>query len=471
VPRSRSFFIAFTKYPHPQGENIVSTPHQSLNLPKELPNGLILRLATEKDIPALCELNGKIHEPDLPLPNIISLWTDNLLRGQHPTTNVQDFIVVEDPHAEGKIVSVTGLIPQTWRYGEVEFAVGRPELVATLKDYRRRGLTRAIFNEIHALSHAYGHQMQVITGIEWFYRQFDYEYAMPLGGSQHLYLSDVPNLKDEQSEPFEIRPATPADAPTLARLHRQQWARAQVAALYDEAYFRYLLTEVHAGSIFKYLHYCLLNAAGEVVGFYSHTPHLDKGILYLNAICLDPSINQTEALGNISRAIKAYGKAQAAKDEKADFAKIIFGLGVEHPAYRALKAHLKPGGKPYGLYVRVADVPGFLRHIRPVLEARLAESEMQGYSGTLNITFYRGGVQLVFEKGRISKIDSWQAPETDESWQGAGFPPHTFLHLLFGNRSLAQLTDFFADCFANPEAEAVLNALFPPGLAFSEPVA
>ena len=44
---------------------------------------------------------------------------------------------------------------------------------------------------------------------------------------------------------------------------------------------------------------------------------------------------------------------------------------------------------PYAWYIRVADVADFLRTISPVLEDRLAESVMVGYSGELRLNFYR----------------------------------------------------------------------------------
>jgi len=80
--------------------------------------------------------------------------------------------------------------------------VGRPELVGTHPDYRRRGLIRAQFKIIHQWSAARGHAMQAITGIPWYYRQFGYEMALELHGSRQGSISDVPIRKKGESEPY-----------------------------------------------------------------------------------------------------------------------------------------------------------------------------------------------------------------------------------------------------------------------------
>ena len=75
------------------------------------------------------------------------------------------------------------LISQTWTYDGIPFGVGRPELVGTQPEYRKRGLVRAQFEVIHAFSAERGEMVQAITGIPFYYRQFGYEMAMGLGGA------------------------------------------------------------------------------------------------------------------------------------------------------------------------------------------------------------------------------------------------------------------------------------------------
>jgi hypothetical protein len=106
-------------------------------------------------------------------------------------------------------------------------------------------------------------------------------------------------------------------------------------------------------------------------------------------------------------------------------------------------------------------LPRLVRHLRPVLEQRLATSPMQGYSGELKLSFYRDGLRLAFEAGHLTEVATWSPPETDHEWDGAAFPPLVFLQLLFGHRSLAELRYAFPDCWADEEPELLLKVLFP----------
>jgi hypothetical protein len=142
--------------------------------------------------------------------------------------------------------------------------------------------------------------------------------------------------------------------------------------------------------------------------------------------------------------------------------KIAFGLEGAHPVYDALGS-MATVEAPYGWYVRVPDLPLFIRHIAPVLERRLAGSVTSGYTGELRFDFYRGGLRLAFEQGRLTVAEPWSVRA--ERWgpkPQAGFPPLVFLQLLFGRRSLADLRYAFPDAWTDgEEPRALLETLFP----------
>jgi len=112
---------------------------------RDLGDGLVLRRATREDADALVAFNSMIHRrPGTSEPDVgIAAWTHDLVARPHPTTGPGDFTVVEDTRTS-QIVSSLCLISQTWSYAGISFGVGRPELVGTLPEYRRRGLQRAI---------------------------------------------------------------------------------------------------------------------------------------------------------------------------------------------------------------------------------------------------------------------------------------------------------------------------------------
>jgi hypothetical protein len=159
-----------------------------------------------------------------------------------------------------------------------------------------------------------------------------------------------------------------------------------------------------------------------------------------------------------------YHQLQPEHGYKKPFGAFGFWLGEDHPVYHVIPDRLPRIRKPYAWYLRVPDVAVFLHHITPVLEQRLTTGPMAGYSGEVKITFYRGGVRIVLDKGRLVTIESWVPDPIGHAGHSgnAGFPPHTFLQLLFGHRSLEMLKSSFADCWTDrDDTHALLDALFP----------
>ena len=135
-------------------------------------------------------------------------------------------------------------------------------------------------------------------------------------------------------------------------------------------------------------------------------------------------------------------------------------LGAQHPAYEALGKNAPSKHDPYAWYLRVPDLPGFLDHIKPALEKRLADSIASGHSLEVKISFYRDGLRLVIEMGRLTTIERWKP--TPEAGGVIAFPDLTFLQLLFGYRSYDELQYTFADCWCDSEeVRALINILFP----------
>lgn len=451
----------------------LNTPPKTLDLPKNLGDGLVIRQATSADVDALAAFNQQLHAAPHDPPEGLSLWTRDLMSGDHPTTTASDFILVEDTRAGHKIVSATCLIPQVWAYDGIPFPVGRPELVGTDSAYRRRGLSRAVMEQIHALSEAYDHLVQGITGIPWFYRQFGYEYALPLGGGHALYVTDIPKLKEGETESYTIRPAVAADIPTLTRLYNRYYADKLVYSVVDEARWRYDLDGRSEGSIEVLKTYCVLNAEKKIIAYYLTSGSLWGESLALFELMVDKGVSLRALLPTVLRALKKQGEAMLTSNSKEQkrLVKIFFHLSPDHPLFTALEAKLGPVRPPYGWYIRVPHLPAFIRHLAPALEKRLYQSVMSGFSGALNLSFYRGGLQLTFEEGQLAGVSGWQAPDSDQRWEGASFPPLVFLQLLFGHRSLAELRYAFPDCTADEEATLLLNALFPKRPSWVDPLA
>jgi hypothetical protein len=334
--------------------------------------------------------------------------------------------------------------------------------VGTLPEYRNRGLVRAQFEVIHQWSAERGEKMLGITGIPYYYRLFGYEMALNLGGGRSGFLPQVPRLKEGEEEPFCILPVDQADLPFIGLVYREGSRRNLVSCIWDESLLRYELEGRSAKSVNRLELRVTETPHGEPVGFLAHQ-HFNWGpLLVANVYELKAGVSWGAVTPSVARYLYQTGEAYAAASgSKEPFGGFGFWLGAEHPVYEVFAERLPRLRKPYAWYIRVPDLPDFLRHITPALDRRLAASALAGHSGELKITFYRSGLCLAFEKGRLSQVEAWRPAPLGHSGNAA-FPDLTFLQLLFGYRTLDELKHSFADCWTNTDdAQALLQALFP----------
>jgi GNAT superfamily N-acetyltransferase len=332
---------------------------------KDLGAGLILRRSSPEDADTLADFNARIHSDDGPEKpdERLAAWTRDLLTRPHPTFNPDDFTVVEET-ATGRIVSSLNLIPQTWTYEGIPFGVGRPELVGTLPEFRKRGLVREQFDEIHRWCDERGLVVQAITGIPYFYRKFGYEMALDLSGGRFGYEAHVPKLKNGETEPYRLHPATLTDIPLMAEVYEQTQKRYLIVCHRTPEIWRYEIdgrSEKHINRIEGRI---IEDSDGEPVGFLAHPHFLVMDGAFAYAYELKPGVSWLAVTPSVVRYLWETGQAYAKRDDKPSS---LFGflLGAQHPAYEALGTKLPSHDRPYAWYIRVPDLPGFIRHIAP----------------------------------------------------------------------------------------------------------
>ena len=433
---------------------------------KQLGDGLVIRRGRKSDAAALQAFYAEIlREPgDPPGPeNPVGIWTCDLFTRPHPATGPRNLTIVEET-STGRIVSALCLIPQTWAYDGVEFGVGQVELVATDSAYRNRGLIREQMQFVHRRSKRNGHLVQVIEGIPYFYRQFGYEMCLPLLGFRGGPASSLPGPGPQRSGAgpgagYRLRAAGEADIPFLREVYDRGRARSLVSSVWEDDVWRYQLAGHSPGSATGLEWRIIEDAGARRCGYLAYPPRFQEGAF--NVVQLE--LAEEESWPALTPAILEYVREageRCAEQSGEPFSTFRFMLGTEHPAYRATSAAMPISRPPYAWYVRVPDLPAFVRCIAPVLERRLAASEVAGYTGGLVLSFYLDGLRLVFEEGRVVRVGRRSRRSRDAA--AARFPDLAFLQLLFGRRSLAELEDWYADCAVrNDEARLLIEALFP----------
>lgn len=433
------------------------------NLPRALGDGLILRRSTAADAEKLADFNSHIHSDDgWDKPDDrLAWWTRDLLARPHPTFGKGDFTLVEE-QATGRIVSSLNHISQTWTYDGIPFKVGRPELVGTLPEYRHKRLVQVQFDEIHRWSAERSELVQAITGIPHYYKRFDYEMGLELGGGRIGFAPLVSTLKEGESEPFTFRPAAESDIPFLGGVYTHAGSRQLVRSMRDEAIWRYELTGKSERNVNRNVFRIIENSAGEPVGYVSHPWFNWEWGIPLFEYELKPGVSWLAVTPSVARYILATSREYALRDGQPPEHKtaVPFWHGSSHPVYEVWREKLPRIRPAYAWYVRVPDLPGFFRHIAPALEKRLAESLVPGYSGSLRLNLYKTGVKLTFQNGQLTESTSYK-PQPGEMGE-IGLPDLTVLQLVFGYRSLDELKSAYADCtWETDEARLLAATLFP----------
>ncbi|MCB9456623.1 MAG: GNAT family N-acetyltransferase [Anaerolineaceae bacterium] len=447
---------------------------------KTLRDGLILRsisegYTTDRDgLPGFFkEVFGQTGNPDA---DWLRQWTETLLAGDHPTVTGDDVWVVVDPAENDRIVSGLLLIPQTWRYENILLPVGRPELVATHTDYRRRGLIRELMNAAHERSAALGHVIQGITGIPHYYRQFGYTMALDLGGHAFLPLSAVRDLPEGESPRYTLRPATDSDIPNIMMWNDYMSREYAVSVARSAEEWRYELHGRDNNPLWKLDIFIISRQDdGTEVGYVA-VRHQKFDISW---VCMDYAVGEQssylDTFEDVIRGLK--GAAHGFYTEEAP-TMLIFDSGP--PAVLDLLIDRTFPGmvreRHYAWYIRAASPARLIREITPVLERRLVGSGANCYTGDLKIQFYDlTGLHIRFEHGQIVEaIDLCMDTLDVAAWEkdiDAGFPWHSFLTLVFGYRTYDELQHILPDCWANRKATVLFDALFPRKRSSIRPLA
>jgi len=428
---------------------------------KQLADGLILRslsegYATDRErLPQFYADVNAANRPEASKRGTIIMTNDFIYR--HPTMTLVDLFVVVDPAHDDRIVSATLLIPQTWRYEEIPIAVGRPEMVGTLPEYRGGGLVRALFEAVHERSAALGHQLQPITGIPYFYRQFGYAMAVDCEDHAAFPLHVPPEPPPDYQPAFRLRPAVEADIPNLSKWYDYMARERLLTELRSADMWRYEIMGHGAGSSHEMDYQIIENAAGEGVGYLElFAMRSDRHWIECPGYVVGDGSSYLETFDDVILGIKhwalvKYGEIPALVD---------FGVGI-HEAVDTLVDKTNGGlvrKHDYMWYLRIPEPIPFLRHIQPVLERRLEGSGAHRYTGELRIGFYEmAGIRLAFERGRITDISTTVGRDEYD----ISFPWHMLWNVVFGHHRADDLRAVLPDVWPNGKAAVLLDALFP----------
>lgn len=415
--------------------NVTSTYRRTLD------GGLLLRaVENAEDVERLAAFNGLIHGS-----GVVGMTRELIL--SHPATRPEHWLFVEE-QASQTIVSSLCLLPWTWQYQGVTLRSGEMGIVGTLEAYRKRGLIRALNQRFTELLHEGEFEFSQIQGIPYFYRQFGYEYAMPLEAHWRIELDTIEVQEPAAQQRF--RPATDDDIPLLARMYDENATTLDIRAVRDAQMWRYLLgqskqTEMAADT------WLVLAEDGAPAGYLRVAEHgFGTGLIASETSRLDVETGEA-----VLRFLKAL-----AVERRKPYIRLNLpsnSLLVELARWRG-----NTTGNAYAWQLRVPDPARLFRILTPVLERRLAASPLAGLSCSLRIDLYRTALVLHFEAGRIV-VAADQSGEPDGTIR---MPPPLLAPLVTGYRGLDELARFYPDVWADGTGRSLAAILFPAMQSF-----
>jgi predicted N-acetyltransferase YhbS len=407
-----------------------------------LESGLILRTAKdEQDVERVAVFDGKIHG------KLVETMTRQLFL-HHPNTRLDDLIFMEDEQS-GEVVSSLCLIPWTWRYEDVEIPAGEMGIVGTHEDYRGRGLIRKQVEVFKRRLRERSCLLSQIQGIPYYYRQFGYEYALPLEQWLKLQARQIP---DQPESAFTFRQATLDDVPTLMRLYDEAAPDLAIHTARDEAIWRYLLTNANGTEMERET--LLIEGADGQTGGYACIP--------LHHFGEELNVNEVSRLSyDAALATLQHAKKLSIEREKP-------GVRLNLPLSCTLaQVALSLGGHDDGAYawqIHVPDVAALLRALAPVLERRVAASPLAGLTQDVRISLYRETILLRFAAGKLTEVTNVGFTAWHE--EPIRFPPLQFIPLVLGYRTWQELRAAFPDVSVAPKSRLLVDTLFPKTASF-----
>jgi hypothetical protein len=405
-----------------------------------LGDNLILKtVAGRDDAERLDTFNTSIHGP------VTKSFTRELIL-HHPNTRPEHWLYIED-NASGRIVCSLALIPWTWQVEGVTLKAGEMGIVGTAEGYRRRGLIRILDRYFKTLLRDGEYDLSHIQGIPYFYRQFGYDYALPLEGGYRLDLHQIPDASESD---WRFRLATIEDSPLLARLFDEAAAALSIHAVRDDAIWRYLFEHSPCTDTAREF-WLIEDEDGAPVGYWG---------IELHGFGMGVNVSETSALPQpVVTALLSFLKRLAAERNKPY---IQLKLPAETTLVQVARAWGAQDLGTYAWQIHIPDAARLLRTLAPVLERRIAAGSFAGLTQDVVLNFYRHAVVLRFSEGRLIGVEDTPPQDGEE----IRIPPPLFAPLALGYRSRDELAQAHHDLSINGQSRYLIDTLFPKMASF-----
>ncbi|MBD3408454.1 MAG: GNAT family N-acetyltransferase [Candidatus Lokiarchaeota archaeon] len=397
---------------------------------------IVFREATADDKDLIYEHVKAVHEEDI-LPVMDRLF------GHKSDYQISDNFVAYDTE-KNIVVSYLCLIRHALSIDGSVVPVAQMDFVGTLPEYRNRGHIRQLNELFEAKAISENIPLYLIGGIPYFYREFGYEYAIPMLRRMIVAKDLIPKLDPSESEPVLI---TPIDHDTFdlyleAREQRNSFLDMYKTISLDDREF---ILECELGTATGIELY-VLQKDSKIVGMF--VLEVDWGNMQIEELWVD----DFSYLPTIFRFVR----------EKAD--KHNVPISIDYPSDPSLIHRLEvmtqaSFSKSYAWYTKIPDIRLFLDSMRTAFGKRLETSRYNGYTGSFRLCTYREGFDIVFKSGKVENVR--KLPRSEMKSFDVYLPPVVVNQLLLGYRNFTELWEFYPDVTAPTSKILLVETLFP----------
>jgi len=354
----------------------------------------------------------------------------------HPEMTARNFFALWDGD---RMVATLNLIPQTWSLGGIPLKVAEMGLVGTDPAYRNRGLQRILNAEFDRRTREEGYHLAGLEGIPYFYRQFGFEYAVPLDEWASIPLAKLP-----EGDASGISPLRPEEVPEAMRILEVSQRKYLVHSIRS---MREWENQEKSGIVGEHESTTYAVRKGGKIAAYFRVEAKEKELLLHEFAGIDGSLSP-----KVASSLRQFGEKKGAAELVSreayvePFNEYLFGLGASRR-------------RVYAWQMKIVDHKRTLTQIAPLLEKRIEASQYRGYTGSFTLDFYSLAVTLTFEAGRFRGV-------SDAAPQKRGdilINPRVFPKLLLGYRSLEELEAEYLDVRIKQEHRPLVATLFPKG--------
>ncbi|MGY5860332.1 MAG: GNAT family N-acetyltransferase [Candidatus Thorarchaeota archaeon] len=357
---------------------------------------------------------------------------------------------------KGIIVSTLSAIPSTWNYEDIPLRNLELGWVGTLKEYRRKGLHKLLYTHFDNLLLSGNYDISTITGIPYFYRQFGYDFVIPLDHTVWIRTNQIQTF-DEKNPPeymkLNIRPAEKKDIPVMMELLEELNQKLLIYASRSPE-----LWEIQE-SIKKqwendFQSYVVLDGS-KIIGYFRPVKQIKKDSSP-NKSTMNVIESSILTFNGVRRVLQ-FLYAEAMKDD-------IPLIGSQGPSFNTLSRFMKNLGglgKDWWKYqVRIPNMTSFLQKISPVLERRLIGTMFEGLTYDVIMNTFQNCYKLKFVSGKITDVSNLGPQQVDEN-QPFRAPPNDFARLILGAYSIQEIEQNNIDFIVRGDVRLIAETLFP----------